>query len=143
MKKSKLWKHVAALIYDTFPILALFLTTSLILVLIRQGQEIQPRTLWMQLLLLTEVFLYFTYSWKKGGQTLGMRAWKIGIHNHQDMTWSQVSLRFLAGVISTLLLGLGLWVRKFNTSQLTWMDQVCGQQVADLQADANTKPDKQ
>lgn len=136
MKQTKLWKHAAALIYDIFPILALFLTTSLILVLLRQGEEVQPRTWWMQTILMAEVFLYFTYSWKKGGQTLGMRAWKIGIDNFQQLTWPQVSLRFLAGVISTILLGFGLWIRKFNASNLTWMDSACGQKVVNLKSNS-------
>ncbi len=124
MKQSKLWKHVAALIYDAFPILALFLITSLVLVLLRQGNEVQPRTLWMQLILFLEVFLYFTYSWKKGGQTLGMRAWKIGIQDHHLISWQQVSLRFAAGVASTLLL-----------TKTTWMDAACGRVVIDLQTE--------
>jgi len=115
---------VAALIYDAFPILALFLITSLVLVLLRQGNEVQPRTLWMQLILFLEVFLYFTYSWKKGGQTLGMRAWKIGIQDHHLISWQQVSLRFAAGVASTLLL-----------TKTTWMDAACGRVVIDLQTE--------
>ena len=131
MKKSKLWKHVAALIYDVFPILALFLITSLILIVIRQGDEVRPRTFWMQLILLFEVYLYFTYSWKKGGQTLGMRAWKIVIQDHQLISWQQVSLRFAAGVISILCLGMGLWSRKFSATQTTWMDTACGRVVID------------
>jgi uncharacterized RDD family membrane protein YckC len=135
MKQTKLWKHVAALIYDIFPILALFLTTSLVLVLIRQGSEVQPRTLWMQLILFAEVFLYFTYSWKKGGQTLGMRAWKISIQDHHLISWSLITLRFMVGVISTLLFGLGLWSRKFSTTKTTWMDAVCGQSVIDNSKD--------
>ncbi len=137
MKQSKLWKHLAALIYDIFPILALFLITSLVLVLLRQGEEVQPRTLWLQLVLLAEVFLYFTYSWKIGGQTLGMRAWKISIQNHQQMNWTQVSLRFFAGLLSTLLMGAGLWTRKFNPKQTTWMDMACGQVITDLSENTN------
>ncbi len=132
MKQSKLWKHLAALIYDIFPILALFLLTSLILVLFRQGEEVKPRTLWLQLILFTEVFLYFTYSWKLGGQTLGMRAWKIGIQNHQNMSWLDATLRFFVGLVSTMLLGLGLWHRKFSLNKLTWMDMVSNSQVVDL-----------
>ena len=134
MKQSKLWKHVAALIYDIFPILALFLVTSLILVMIRQGNEVEPKTLWLQLLLFLEVFFYFTYSWKKGGQTLGMRAWKIGIQNHHLMSWQQVSLRFFTGLVSTSLLGLGLWIRNYHPNQTTWMDTVCGCKVTDFNA---------
>lgn len=138
MKQSKLWKHLAALIYDVFPILALFLVTSLILVVLRQGDEVQPRTFWMQIILFLEVFFYFTYSWKKGGQTLGMRAWKIGIENHHLLTWQQVTLRFFVGLASAVLLGLGLWSRSFSSNHTTWMDAVSGQRVVDLQPTPET-----
>lgn len=131
MKQSKLWKHLAALTYDIFPILALFLTTSLVLLIFRQGSEVQPHTFWLQLLLMAELFLYFAYSWKKGGQTLGMRAWKIRIDSHQLLNWKDVSLRFIVGVASTLLLGAGLWSRKINDKNWTWMDYACKQTVID------------
>jgi uncharacterized RDD family membrane protein YckC len=128
---SQLWKHLAALVYDIFPILAIWLITSLIFVVFRGGEEIKPQTTWFQLILLAEVWLYFAYSWKKGGQTLGMRAWKLRIEKYNELTWGQVSLRFIAGVISTVLLGLGLWNRLWHNQQLTWMDLACGQRVID------------
>ena len=130
-RHSQLWKHLAALVYDIFPILAIWLITSLFFVAVRGGEEIKPETTWFQLLLLAEVWLYFTYSWKKGGQTLGMRAWKLGIENYNELTWAQVSLRFIAGVISTVLLGLGLWSRLWHEQKLTWMDLACGKRVLD------------
>ncbi len=132
MNQSKLWKHLAALTYDIFPILGIFLSTSLLLVLIRQGQEIEPRTLWFQLLLFFEVFFYFAYSWKRGGQTLGMRAWKIGIENYQTMNWPEASVRFFVGILSTVLLGLGLWVKHWRKDKKTWMDLVCHRSVIDV-----------
>jgi uncharacterized RDD family membrane protein YckC len=130
--KSKLWKHIAALIYDIFPILGIFLVTSLIFVLFRSGDEVKPNTLWFQLILLTQAFLYFSYSWKKGGQTLGMRAWKIGIKNHQFLTWKHVTLRFAVGIFSICLFGLGLWWRLWDSQNQTWMDKACGQPVVEL-----------
>ncbi len=132
MNQSKLWKHVAALIYDIFPILGIFLTTSLILLLIRQGQEIGSHSLWFQLLLFFEVWFYFVYSWIRGGQTLGMRAWKLGIVDHHTMGWSAATLRFLTGLLSTALLGLGLWAKLWRKDQQTWMDLACGRTTMDV-----------
>ncbi|MCB1581932.1 MAG: RDD family protein [Marinicella sp.] len=132
--KSKLWKHLAALVYDIFPILGLFLVTSLIMVVFRRGEEVVAGTLWFQLLLLSEFYLYFTYSWKKGGQTLGMRAWKIGIADYQQLSWTEVTIRLMIGLVSTILLGLGLWSRLWDKNQQTWMDKVCGCSVIDLQS---------
>jgi uncharacterized RDD family membrane protein YckC len=133
--KSQLWKHLAALLYDIFPILAIWLVTSLFLLVVRGGSEIEPGTPWLTALLVAEVWLYFTYSWKMGGQTLGMRAWKIQISDFQELSWAQVSLRFITGVISTLLLGLGLWTRMWSAQQQSWMDLVCGKPVIDVSSD--------
>lgn len=132
MNTSSLWKHIAALVYDIFPILGIFLTTSLFVMLARGGEAVPAGTWWFQLLLLAELFLYFGHSWKSGGQTLGMRAWKLAIVDHRSMTWTQVSLRFAVGVVSTALLGLGLWARKFSSNQLTWMDAVSQTQTIDI-----------
>ncbi len=135
MKKTKLWKHVAALIYDIFPILGIFLITSLLMVLIRGGDEVKPGTLWLQLILFLEVFFYFTYSWIKGGQTLGMRAWKIGINDHHSLTWLQATARFFVGLLSTVLVGAGLWTRQFHPKGMSWMDAVCQKPVVSLSND--------
>ena len=136
--KSKLWKHIAALTYDIFPILGMFLITSLFFVLLRSGEEVKPQTTWFQLVLFAEVFFYFTYSWKIGGQTIGMRAWKIGIANYPSLNWQKVSLRFVVGVLSICLLGLGLWYRNWSSKNLTWMDAACGQPVIDVTSKPNS-----
>ncbi len=132
MNHSSVFKHLFSLLYDIFPILGLFLTTSLFVMLSRSGEEVSAGTIWFQCLLAAEVFLYFTYSWKSGGQTLGMRAWKIAIVDHREMTWGTASLRFLTGLLSTALLGLGLWAKLWRQDKRSWMDQVSGTQVMSI-----------
>ncbi|WP_395374355.1 RDD family protein [Marinicella sp. W31] len=117
------WRQLAAFIYDIFPVLGILLVTSLIIILVRKGAEIEPNTLWFQLLLLTEIFMYYIYSWKNGGQTLGMRAWKIKIEpNHENNSWLQLIARFLAGALSTVCLGLGIWWQYIDSKNRSWMD---------------------
>src|SRR5690606_9532907 len=117
---STTWRHVAAFVYDVFPMIGLWLLTSVVVVLLRGGNEVPPGTLWFQLLLIAECVFYFVFSWIKGGQTLGMRAWKIGIENHQNMSWWQSLARFVVGLLSTILFGVGLWYKKFNRANLSW-----------------------
>jgi len=124
------WRQLAAFIYDIFPILGILLVTSLIIILVRKGAEVEPNTLWFQLLLSAEVFLYYTYSWKNGGQTLGMRAWKIKIQpNGHDSSWWLLSIRFFAGVLSTACLGLGIWWQYIDVKNRSWMDLVSQSRV--------------
>ncbi len=138
MPISTAWRHVAAFIYDLFPIVGLWLITSVVVVLLRGGEEVPPGTLWFQLLLTAECVFYFIFSWKKGGQTLGMRAWKIGIEDYDTLSWWQTLSRFLIGLVSVLLLGAGLWYKKLNRRQLSWMDIVSGHRTVNvIQSPAN------
>ncbi|KAA3639966.1 MAG: hypothetical protein DWP95_09410 [Proteobacteria bacterium] len=119
---STTWRHVAAFVYDLFPIIGLWLITSVVVVLLRGGDEVPPGTLWFQCLLIAQVVFYFVFSWKKGGQTLGMRAWKIGIEDYRSMTWWQSLARCAVGILSIALLGIGLWYKKLHADGLSWMD---------------------
>jgi RDD family. len=82
--------------------------------------------------------LLFCFFLEKGGQTLGMRAWKIGIEDFQDMSWWQSLSRFMVGLVSTVLLGIGLWVKKFNKSGLSWMDRICGHRTVNVNSPATS-----
>jgi len=128
MPETPIWKHFAALIYDVFPVIGLLLVTSMIVLLIRNGVEVERFSIWFTTLLLAEVALYFVYSWKIGGQTLGMRAWKIKITpsqiDQQQLTWSQSIVRFLVGILSILLLGLGIFWKKISPTKKSWMDMI-------------------
>ncbi len=102
--------------------------TSLVVLVVRQGVEVERFSPWFTVLLLSEFVLYYVYSWKVGGQTLGMRAWKIKIiPNNSDqnqLTWKQALLRFLIGLLSTVLIGLGVFWKIFSASKKSWMDLV-------------------
>ena len=124
------WRQLAAFIYDLFPVLGILLVTSLIVILVRRGAEIEPKTLWFQLLLLTEIALYYIYSWKNGGQTLGMRAWKIKLAPQQsDNHLLLLILRFLVGLLSTVCLGLGIWWQYLDKKNRSWMDMASNSRV--------------
>lgn len=61
-----------------------------------------------QLFLLISLTGFFSYFWVRGGQTIGMRAWRLRVLDHQGNTISikQAVIRFYAS-----LAGLGnLWV---------------------------------
>ena len=65
--------------------------------------------------LLALCFLFFAWSWTHGGQTLGMKIWRIRlIPLHAPpgaaVSWRSCWLRFIAAIASWGLLGMGfLW----------------------------------
>ncbi len=125
------FKSLYALLYDLFPLFGIYIITTVTVILVRKGQDIKPGALWFQLLLLAETMLYFIHSWKKGGQTLGMRAWKIRLPQPGQLSWPQALARFGVGALSTALLGLGLWWQYIDKQGRSWMHMAGGQALTD------------
>jgi uncharacterized RDD family membrane protein YckC len=58
-------------------------------------------------------YIYFAGFWLKGGQTPGMKPWKIVLVDMQggNVSKKQVSVRFFSAILSWCLAGLGfLWM---------------------------------
>ncbi|MDZ7683984.1 MAG: RDD family protein [Gammaproteobacteria bacterium] len=105
-------RRLAALVYDFFLVVAIWmLSTTLLVAVVADGEAIEG---WpFQLFLYAELFAFYYVFWRIKGQTLGMQVWKIRAVNERGeiMNGEQCVLRFLAATISLLPLGLGmLWI---------------------------------
>ncbi len=123
MKLASLARRLAAILYDSLIIVAIMMVATAILLPFTGGRAIPPGTLIYTLYLITVVYLYFAYCWRKGGQTLGMKAWKIRLVSEYSypVTWTQTFVRFFGGIISIACLGLGLvfrWHDKWSNTRL-------------------------
>jgi|SRR5690606_4004926 len=68
--------------------------------------------LFFQLGWLALIIGFFVYFWRRGGQTLGMRAWRLKIQsaNGERPSYTQCLLRCALAALSMAALGLGyLW----------------------------------
>ena len=104
--------RLVAGLYDLFPALALLMAAGGIVVALRGGTAVPPHSWWFTAWLLLVLFGYYGWSWKRGGQTMGMRAWRIAVRREDGapLAWNQVALRFVAALVSTLsIVGL-LWM---------------------------------
>ncbi|MEX2164154.1 MAG: RDD family protein [Sulfuricaulis sp.] len=84
-----------------------------------------------QLYLLAICFLFYAGFWIRGGQTLGMRAWRLKLvaQNGAPIGWAIAVKRFALAWISLLCLGLGfLWIL-FNQDKLAWHDRWSGTKI--------------
>jgi len=103
-----------AMFYDSLVLIALLMVAALPPVLLVGGA--MPNALFriaFQLYLVSVVFLFFGWFWTHGGQTVGMRAWRLSLvaDNGRSLNWHTASLRFLWSWVSGLCLGLGyLWI---------------------------------
>nr|WP_245539489.1 RDD family protein [Thiofilum flexile] len=90
--------------------------------------EIPPRSTLANLLFLLEILMIYGllgWFWTHGGQTLGMRAWKIKVVTFEGkpLNWQQASVRFIVSLMSLLMLGAGFVMALFDPDKMTWHDR--------------------
>lgn len=112
-----LWARLAALLYDLFPLLGLWMLVAALFLLASGGRVDAAHPPWtyqlaLRSVLFTVTALYFSLSWARGGQTIGMRAWRLRIAAAEGspLPWPRALLRFCVALASLGLFGLGyLW----------------------------------
>ncbi|RUM77093.1 MAG: RDD family protein [Candidatus Thioglobus sp.] len=119
-----LLRRLGAIAYDI--ILAFSLAFSIVgaILIAFFDKEAQTDLLMFGIILIT-VYFYFTWSWVKGRQTLGMKTWKFQIqqNNGDNITHKQAFVRFVLAIISFAVVGLGFIYQLFNKDNLAWHDK--------------------
>ena len=121
-----LLRRLGAMAYDALLLLALLMMLSYPYVWLTGGVKpgLFVKTLY-QLYLLAICFLFYGGFWVRGGQTLGMRSWRIKLVRQDGgpITWMIAVKRFAYALLSLICLGLGfLWVL-YDRDKLTWHDR--------------------
>lgn len=137
------WR-LLALFYDFWPALALWMVVSAAFTLAYTylgdhdpRENIPAFSLLAWLLWLacwTVAGLYATASWRRGGQTLGMRPWRLRLVTATGAApaWAQLWVRYAVGTVSLLLGGLGFWWAWFDPDRLAWHDRASGTRLVRL-----------
>jgi uncharacterized RDD family membrane protein YckC len=75
--------------------------------------------------------LFFCGFWSHGGQTVGMRAWRIRVvrDDGRPLGWPRAALRFGAGLLAALPAGLGLWWGILDDRRRGWHDRLTATRV--------------
>jgi uncharacterized RDD family membrane protein YckC len=130
-----LFRRLAAAFYDSLLVLAVLILATLLLLPLTGGQAINPGNYVYTLYLFAMGFAFFGGFWTHGGQTLGMRAWRLRVVSldNQPLTWKQALYRYLAAILSWLLLGLGFWWQWLDREGLALHDRLSGTQLIHLQ----------
>ena len=121
--KPGFFRLIAAIFYDLILVIALFFFATAILLPFNQGEAIQS-TFIFPLYLFSVSFLFYGWFWTHGGQTLGLRVWKLRLVNETqtDISWKQALLRYITACCSWLLFGLGFFWRIWQKDNKTWHD---------------------
>lgn len=136
MLNAPLWRRLAAMLYDSLLLVALWMTVVALLMLLSGGRlAAEERPAWLlvaeQLALLTVTWGFFAGFWTHGGQTLGMRAWRLKLTDTTGgpVRLTNASLRMLTALLSLAVCGLGyLWVL-VDREHLAWHDRLSGTRV--------------
>lgn len=110
---SNFWRRLAAIFYDALALAGILFFATACLLPFNGGEAFQPNNILYSGYLFIVSFLFFGWFWTHGGQTLGMRAWKIRVCTLQGdaLSWRQAFLRFITALLSWSLFGLGfLWI---------------------------------
>lgn len=120
-------RRLAAAFYDALIVFALiFIAAFLILQLFGAPLGQTGKTV-LQVSAALIAYGYFVGFWTHGGQTIGMRAWRILVVNErqqQPLTWLQATQRFFAALLSWGCLGLGFLWSLWEEHHRTWHDRL-------------------
>ena len=133
---ATLFKRLLAICYDLFLLIALLFTVGvmvagIITFAINDGNAITDShpayavyRIFMLILLFITGFLFYGWFWTHGGQSLGMRTWKLKLVSADDkpVSWKQALIRYITALISWGSFALGFLWGLFNKEKKTWHD---------------------
>lgn len=124
MTKPGFLRHLAVLFYDGLLLVGVLFFATAILLPVNGGEAFSRQQIYFPLYLFFVSFGFYGWFWTHGGQTLGLKAWKIKLltNNLQSISWKQAFIRFLAAILSWAFFGLGfIWVL-IDKNQRSWHD---------------------
>lgn len=114
--KPGIFRVLAAAFYDAIMALGVVMLAATLVIIpanLLFGIENVGRFPLFRLYILTVAASFFLWFWTHGGQTIGLRAWRLKIQreNGSDITPREAVVRLTAAVLFVPLFGLGyLWM---------------------------------
>jgi len=129
-------KRLISIVYDLILLIAIFFAVGipvsiLTTFIFNSGNAItEEHSLYLvnQAIILLSLFIasigFYTWFWTHGGQTLGMKTWRIKLmsNNGQNITHKQALKRYFAALLSWGIFGLGFIWCLIDNKKRTWHD---------------------
>jgi uncharacterized RDD family membrane protein YckC len=126
INKPGFLRRLTAILYDFLLLIAVLFVATALLLPLNAGKAFTAQQFFFPLYLLLVSFFFYAWFWTHGGQTLGLRAWKIKVLtlDRKPISWKQALLRFTIAIVSWGFCGLGfLWIL-IDKNQRSWHDHL-------------------
>ena len=136
---ASLFRRLAAMFYDLWLHAGILLLGATADTFIRAGLDIEAGhfVLPLQLFFVLAPLAFYLWFWTHGGQSLGMRAWKLRVVTDEGrpLAYKDALVRYMAACLSLAALGLGFAWQLWDRDGLTWHDRLSGTRL--IRADGN------
>jgi uncharacterized RDD family membrane protein YckC len=119
-------RRLAALLYDWLLLFALMLVATSLITLPLGMPTGMGLALFQALIFVVIPAAFFIGFWRRGGQTLGMRSWRIRLvtDDGRSITTAAALRRLVSALVSLLPCGLGFFWILFDPQRLAWHDRL-------------------
>lgn len=136
---ASFWRRLLSMVYDGLVLICLvFIAWQPVPLIPDDSWPSWLSQLVRMIYLILIIFGFLGWFWTHGGQTVGMRAWKIRVIADQDapgdlrVTWVKAAKRFGFSILSWLPLGLGFLWSLFNADHKAWHDSFSGTRLVEV-----------
>jgi uncharacterized RDD family membrane protein YckC len=131
---ASLLRRFASLVYETLILLALWFVSGFLVVGLMPEAPRGGGRLLYQIYLLVVSAAYCLWFWRRGGQTLAMRTWRVRLVDVSGLPVSprQAWLRFFLAALGTLGLGFGFVWALWDKERLFLHDRLAGTRLVEL-----------
>ncbi len=137
-----LMRRLAAMVYDGLVMMAVLMAYGAIALTVKyqllqfpyeSGDKMELGPVGFALMLVV-VVLFNAFFWRRGGQTVGMKAWRLKVVDNEGNTpsWAQCVKRCVFAWLSFALGGLGYWWCLIDGNSMSAHDHLSGTQVVVL-----------
>lgn len=137
---APIWRQLAALLYDSFILLALsFLYSALVTAIAaatgEPADDYQPmfNGVLFPLGWVLTLTVFYCFFWHRSGQTVGMKTWRIKVVREEDAsrtpTWWRCALRAVVAAPAVMFFGIGYIYGALQPSRQTLQDKLSATKV--------------
>ena len=128
---APLWRRLASAGYDALLLAAIWMVVTMADLFLRGAAGLALNVHALRAELLIVATLFFAASWTHGGQTLGMRAWRLQLRrvDGRALDWPTALARYAFAWLAWLPLGLGVLWCAIDARKRAWHDALSGTEV--------------